>query len=154
MNVYRITKKKYSNELVSSGLANRWNDKGEDVIYASETRSLACLENIVHRSGLIRSDSYCTMVIYIPDELLFSTINLDDLPDDWNSTELCTRCQQLGSDWFKSKSTALLRVPSAVIPEEYNIVINTKHADFKKIKLITTLPFYFDKRLVVKSPMP
>lgn len=150
MHIYRITRNKYSNELTSSGLSNRWNEEGEDVIYTSQTRSLACLENIVHRTGVMKVQTYCTLTIDVPDDLSIYKINLDDLPEEWNS-ELDKKCQELGSAWYSSNNTAVLKVPSAVIPDEYNYVLNTRHPDFKKIKIIKVLPFYFDKRFLPET---
>ncbi len=146
MHIFRITKKKYSNELISSGLSNRWNEKGEEVIYAPQTRSLACLENLVHRSGIMRVETYCTIIIDVPEDLLIVEINLEDLPEGWNLAQ-SKMCQELGSSWYRSNNSAVLKVPSAVIPEEFNYVLNTRHPDFKKIKRIKVVPFYFDKRV-------
>jgi RES domain-containing protein len=150
MHIYRITKKKYSNELISSGLSNRWNEEGEEVIYAAQTRSLACLENLVHRSGIMRVETYCAVIINVPDHLLMEEINLEDLPEGWNLAQNKT-CHELGSSWYSSNNSAILKVPSAVIPEEFNYVLNMRHSDFKKIKGIKTVPFYFDKRLFSES---
>ncbi len=91
--------------------------------------------------------NFRTMVIYLPDQSPVVQINLSQLPKIWNQSEFCNQCQKLGSKWFQKKSSLLLRVPSAVIPHECNFVINTLHEDYKHVKLIDVLPFYFDKRL-------
>lgn len=147
MEVFRITKAKYTGQLYASGLEGRWNQKGEEVIYAAHSRSLACLENLVHKSGLGGSVTYRTMVIYIPDELPIQQINLKELPEGWNEISLNKVCQQLGSRWYAAKDAAVLKVPSAVIPTESNYVINTRHPHFSQIKLIESVPFFFDRRL-------
>lgn len=147
MEVFRITKAKYAGQLYASGLEGRWNKKGEEVIYAAHSRSLACLENLVHKSGLGSSVTYRTMVIYIPDELPIHQVSLQELPQGWNEISLNKTCQQLGSRWYAAKDAAVLRVPSAVIPTEFNYVINTRHSNFSQIKLIEAVPFFFDKRL-------
>ena len=147
MEVFRITKKKYASGLFAPGVAGRWNENGEEVIYAASSRSLACLENMVHRSGRGGTISYRTMVIYIPDHLATEQLNLHDLPEKWNGTSLCPECRMMGSEWYRSKRTAVLKVPSAIIPDELNYVINTRHPDFSQIKLVDSLPFLFDQRL-------
>lgn len=147
MEVFRITKAKYADQLYASGLEGRWNQKGEEVIYAAHNRSLACLENLVHKSGLGGSVTYRTMVIYIPDELPIQQIILQQLPEGWNEVSLNNVCQQLGSGWYVAKDAAVLKVPSAVIPTEFNYVINTRHPHFNQIKLIESVPFFFDRRL-------
>ena len=79
MNVYRITQIQFSNSLTASGLAARWNYGGSFVIYTAESRSLACLENLVHRSGEGRNDLFKIMVIEIPDKLSVEKIELASL---------------------------------------------------------------------------
>jgi RES domain-containing protein len=148
MEVFRITKAKYAGQLYASGVEGRWNNKGEEVIYAAHSRSLACLENLVHKSGLGSSITYRTMVIYIPDELLIQQISLQELPEGWNEISLNKVCQQLGSRWFTAKDAPVLKVPSAVIPTEFNYVINSRHPHFSQIKLIESVPFFFDRRLL------
>lgn len=147
MEVFRITKKKYADKLFAPGVAGRWNEKGEEVIYSASSRSLACLENMVHKSGRGGTVTYRTMVIYIPDTLAIEQLNIQDLPDNWNQNPLCRECQQKGSEWYNSKRTSVLKVPSAVIPNEFNYVINVWHPEFKQIKLVDSLPFIFDRRL-------
>lgn len=147
MEVFRITKAKYAHQLYASGVAGRWNEKGEEVIYAAGSRSLACLENLVHKSGLGGSITYRTMIIYIPDTIAIQQISLPDLPEGWNEISLNKVCQQLGSAWYTAQETPVLKVPSAVIPTEFNYVLNTRHPDFKQIRLIEAVPFFFDKRL-------
>lgn len=147
MEVFRITKKKYADKLFAPGVAGRWNEKGEEVIYTASSRSLACLENMVHKSGRGGTLTYRTMVIYIPDTLAIEQVNLQDLPDNWNQIQLCKECQQKGSEWYNSKKTAVLKVPSAVIPDEFNFVLNSWHPEFRQIKLVDSLPFIFDRRL-------
>ena len=96
MRVYRITLARFSTNLYASGFVARWNSEGTFVIYTAGSRSLACLENLVHRSGE-------------------------------------------GLD-------AGFRVPSAIIPQEFNYILNPSHQEFKTIKLISSDEFSFDRR--------
>ena len=75
---------------------------GEEVIYAASSRSLACLENMVHKSGRGSALTYRTMVIYIPNNLATEQLNLQDLPEKWNGNSLCSECRQLGSEWYQA----------------------------------------------------
>lgn len=147
MELFRITKTEFANKLFAPGFAGRWNKSGEEVIYAASSRSLACLENLVHRRSTIGTSSFRTVVIYAPDNSPIQHINLQDLPDDWNQSPISDVCQRLGSDWYQSEKSLMLKVPSAVIPDEFNFVLNIRHADFNKIKIADVLPFYLDKRL-------
>jgi RES domain-containing protein len=147
MELFRITAKEYAQELYAPGFAGRWNLDGQKVIYTASSRSLACLEIIVQANRKIKTTLFGTMVVYVPDNASVQQVNLSQLSSDWNQTVLSGDCKIIGSEWFINKKTLLLRVPSAVIPDEYNYVINTQHPQFKLVKLIDVLPFYFDKRL-------
>lgn len=146
MIVYRIAKEEYSTLLKASGYAARWNHKGSFVIYAAESRSLACLENLVHRSGEGNNALYKVILIQVPDNLKIHRIEEGNLKQGWQSIENYKYCQDIGADWFSSGSTAVLKVPSVLIKNEFNFVFNVNHHDFKKIKLTGTEDFIFDPR--------
>ncbi|HEX2608857.1 MAG TPA: RES family NAD+ phosphorylase [Flavisolibacter sp.] len=147
MIVYRITLKKWANALTASGRAARWNSNGHFMIYTSGSRALACLENIVHRSGAGLHALFSVMEIDIPDKLDQSEIRLKQLPPDWTDYLSYAHCQALGDAWLQKGETALLKVPSAIIAEEWNVLINPAHPDFAKIRLLRTEDFVFDSRL-------
>lgn len=146
MLVYRITKAKYTHDLVASGFRNRWNDDGQYVIYTSDSRSLACLENLVHRSNSGNDQLFRTMIISIPDDLLILTVQESDLPKTWRKN-YCEECLQIGKDWYAENKYPILKVPTSIIPNEWNYIINTRHQDFSKIQLVGTETFLFDERL-------
>lgn len=149
MDIFRIVLAKYSDMLVASGRAARWNSKGRAAIYAAESRSLACLENIVHRSGAALSQDFRTMVIRVPDNLRVETLHLPNLSPDWRSTMDLRPCQRLGDAWSTKMTGAVLRVPSVIIPEEFNFLLNPMHPDFGAINVVDVLPFLFDPRVTV-----
>lgn len=147
MEIYRIVREEYSDTLFASGRANRWNLKGEEVIYTAASRSLACLENVVHSSGESLFDKFVIMVIHFPDELAISTLIRSQLPDDWFARAKHPFCQQLGSQWYKSQETPALQVPSAIVHQERNFVLNARHEQYGEIKVIDRRPFAFDPRI-------
>ncbi|GAB3978140.1 RES family NAD+ phosphorylase [Spirosoma terrae] len=147
MLVYRITKAVYADRLVASGGAARWNSRGQFVLYTAATRALACLENVVHRSGEGLQETFRVMVIDVLDAIFVETITLDTLPADWFDFNQYDSCQRLGSEWLRSGRSAVLRVPSAIIPNEWNYLLNPAHPDFPRIQLIRTEPFLFDPRI-------
>lgn len=147
MLVYRITKVQYADRLVASGGAARWNNRGQYVIYTAATRALACLENVVHRSGEGLSESFRVMVIEIPDSMPIDHINIESLPDDWFNFYQYDSCQRIGAEWLRSGRSAVLRVPSAIITNEYNYLLNPAHSFFGQIRLLRTEPFLFDPRI-------
>lgn len=146
MIVYRIAKEEYSTVLKASGYAARWNHKGSFVIYTAESRSLACLENLVHRSGEGNNALYKVMLIQIPDNLEIEIIDVKNLKPEWQKIENYTYCQSMAVAWFSNGNTVILKVPSVLIKNEFNFVINPAHKDFKKIKLTGVEDFIFDSR--------
>ncbi len=150
MNVFRIAHKKWSENLIASGYAARWNSNGFFVIYAVENSSLACLENLVHRNGFGLDNYYCLLTITIPNTIIKTKFHEKDLPNGWNENNENGHliCRKIGDDWLRSHRSCVLLVPSAIITNEKNILINPNHKDFAKIKLQLSQPFSFDKRLL------
>lgn len=147
MDVYRITKTRYADSLIASGGAARWNDRGHFVIYTAASRALACLENIVHRSGEGLQDDFRVMLIYVPDQLSIEIVSLNQLPTNWSAPESYPICQTLGHNWLSRAGSAVLQVPSAMIPNESNYLLNPQHPDFRQIHLLGHEPFLFNSRL-------
>jgi RES domain-containing protein len=149
MIVYRITHKDFSNKLIPSGIENRWNLAGQFVIYTSASKALACLENLVHASGeTLGNDLYLCLEIFIPQSAGTTIISLKDLPADFTGEEGKLVTTEIGNEWYISNSNLLLQVPSAIIPSENNIIINTRHNDFRKVKIKAREQFKFDIRLI------
>jgi len=147
MFVYRIVLAKFSDSLRASGRAARWNSNDIEMIYTASSRSLACLENVVHRSQLGLNQLFSVMTIEIYDNLKPETVSLTDLPKDWREFHHMPLTQQIGEKWIRAGKAAILKVPSSIIEEEANYLINPYHQDFDSIKLIKTEPFTFDKRI-------
>lgn len=146
MIVYRITLEKWSRQLAASGNTARWNSRGNLMIYSAGSRALACLENLVHRSGEGNNALYKVMVIEIPATVKIETAATKKLRKDWHSLMNYPYCQSIGNKWLKEMGTAVMQVPSAVIKQEFNYLINPVHPDFRKIKLTGTENFDFDER--------
>lgn len=147
MLIYRITLEQYSHNLLSSGNEGRWNNRGAKVIYSAGSRSLACLENIVHRNGIGFDQLYRAMIIEVPDNLPVKEILLNQLPEGWTNLFSARLTRSMGDDWYLKNETPVLKVPSAIIPAENNYILNSLHPLFKKIRLLKTEPFLFDARL-------
>ncbi len=147
MLVYRIAIAKYADKLAASGRAARWNPNDVEMIYTASSRSLACLENVVHRNQVGLNMAFKVMTIEIPDSISVISINLKDLPADWQDFNRMALTQGMGEKWIREKASAVLAVPSSIIEEEINYLINPKHDDFKLVKLIKTAPFIFDQRI-------
>lgn len=147
MLVYRIAHKKYAESLFASGMEGRWNSDGKKVLYTAESVSLAYLETLAHRKGMGYNRDFNIMVIEIPSDAAFEEVESNRLPKNWRDFRNYEECKKLGDEWFDLHKSLYLKVPSAVVPENKNIVINTLHSDFEKVKLIEVLNFEPDERL-------
>ncbi|HJU45526.1 MAG TPA: RES family NAD+ phosphorylase [Chitinophagaceae bacterium] len=147
MTVYRITTAKWAGKLAGSGRAARWNSNGLFMIYTAGTRALACLENLAHRKAIGPNETFKITLINIPDNIRIEKIVPHKLPGDWKEYIKYNICQAIGDEWIHQLSSAVLRVPSAIIPEEYNYLINPAHPDFSKISISELENFIFDERL-------
>ena len=147
MKVYRITLAQFSCKLYASGQPARWNSKGTFVIYSASSRALACLENLVHRSGEGLSSLFKTMIIHIPGDVEVEQIKPSMLPSNWSTFAGQAITSKMGDEWVRSGESSVLKVPSAIIPEENNYIINPAHPDSSRIKLEGVEEFMFDGRL-------
>jgi len=149
MEVFKIVKESFSKELIASGRAHRWNLDDQFMIYTGSSRSLSSLELVVNENSVLPAFKYKVMIISIADEEnLFTHILQSDLPQSWRSMTAYPKLQQIGSEWYQSKRSLILKVSSAVIPKEYNYIINTAHPDFNtKVSLVRTEDYFWDARL-------
>ncbi|RYE11778.1 MAG: RES domain-containing protein [Sphingobacteriaceae bacterium] len=151
MLIYRISQTKYASSLTASGVDGRWNLFGQKVIYTAGSVALACLENLAHRSGTsLAAGNFSLSVIEVEDGLKIEEVKTEDLVSanpKWQSVENYPLTQKLGSDWLNRNSSAILKVPSAIIDLEYNYLLNLNHPDFTKIKVAVVNKFAFDPRL-------
>ncbi|MDP2686575.1 MAG: RES family NAD+ phosphorylase [Aequorivita sp.] len=151
MHIFRIAKTKYVNDLSGEGArlyGGRWNKVGDPMIYFSEHLSLCLLEIIVHVDyGKLPLD-YSFLKVEIPDTSIKIIESIDFINSKWTSEEAVTQLQMFGGNWLKKQESLALKVPSAVLQKEYNILINPTHKDFKKLKIIEIDKMDFDPRLL------
>lgn len=123
----------------------RWNRPGSRIVYLSEHLSLAALEVVVHAATYRDLGNYLAFRVEFEPTLAEDLST--DLPADWSDVEPTAAAQQLGSNWATDARSLLLRVPSAVIPHERNLLLNPDHPSFGQVALEGPLPFRFDPRL-------
>ncbi len=130
----------------------RWHTKGQRIVYCSATASLAILEILVHLDlpPELMPDDYVRMEIAVPDDVEVRAIESDDLAKGWRDADGETKCRFLGDAWLASRESAVLMVPSSIIPVERNALINPLHSDSKRISLEEIHPFAFDERLLTR----
>ncbi len=151
MLVYRIARKDVVKDLTGTGAklyGGRWNHRGTSVVYTSETRALATVEFLVHVSLSNSPRGLMIAAIEISDSIVPEDAPRGSLPRGWRDYPPPREVADLGTRWARSGKSLLLRVPSAVVEQEYNILINPLHSDMKKVKVQRVEKFEFDKRLV------
>jgi len=126
--------------------SGRWHQQGYRVVYAAESEALAVLEVLVHLSSITQVPEYVCVKATIPEPLVVDARDLGPLPTDWVSAEPI-QARALGTRWLIEKPSAVLRVPSVVVPRESNYMLNPEHPDFTRIAISRPLPFEFDVRL-------
>jgi RES domain-containing protein len=153
MIVYRLSKKTYIHDLSGRGAeinGGRWNSKGLPVIYTAASRALAVLEVAVHIPlGIIPSDYYMA-TIELEDENNITSIDITELPPNWNSNPIIKATQLIGDQFLRSANHLALQVPSATVTGDFNYLINPLHSAAKTVRIIETEPFELDVRLFKK----
>lgn len=152
MLVYRIEREKYLDTTLSGNGASlskgfRWNSLYTRMVYTAECRALAMLEIAVHLdlSQDLPTDRYY-VEIEIPDDIPILELTVADLPSSWDSKPPVQSTQWIGDRFVSENKAAVLKVPSSIIPEECNYLINPNHPDARKIKVRKTKPMMIDGR--------
>lgn len=123
----------------------RWNPKGMPTVYTASSQSLATLELLV-QDGMLAAN-YAMIPATIPSRLKVERLTPEYLPDGWRSLESRELLQAIGADWLNRGSSAVLAVPSVVIPAEINYLLNPLHPSFSKIEIGEAQEFVTDMRL-------
>lgn len=151
MEAWRLTPLEYSDDPLSGEGAvlfgGRWNPKGLQVVYTASSLSLAFLELLVHTGTRTVPRRLRAIRIDIPDDCSVETLGVDELPSDWRGIPAPQSLRALGADWIRRSASAVLSVPSAVVPVEYNHLLNPQHPDFGMISVISISEPGIDRRL-------
>ncbi|MBS1754214.1 MAG: RES family NAD+ phosphorylase [Ferruginibacter sp.] len=148
MIVYRIVNSHYKNDISGIGAklkGARWNKQGSSLLYTAEHISLCALELLVHIGFNDIQKLYHILSIYVPDDVSIKKISINKLKPNWIEDKDYTAF--IGTEFINNNINLVLQVPSAIISEEHNYLINPNHRDFKKVKIKTSKPFIFDERL-------
>jgi RES domain-containing protein len=147
MRLWRISN--FANLSGEGGLlaSGRWHSRGRRIVYMSDHPASALLEVLVHLEVDVDDlpVSYQLLTVDFPDDLRLETIAMDALPPDWRTKIVATR--QLGNRWLNAGATALLRVPSTIVPHASNWLLNPGHGDAGKAAIAQTIRTPFDARL-------
>jgi RES domain-containing protein len=151
MLVYRIAKTEYIHDLSGTGAkvyGGRWSKKGIGIIYTSENRALATVEYLVHVPLSLFPGNISIATLKIPDGIAPKEISISGLPANWRNYPAPLELAEIGTRWALANDTLLLRVPSAVVEHEWNILVNPSHPDMKQVSISQTERFSLDARLL------
>jgi len=149
MIVYRVGRTKYASDLNGEGarlFGGRWNNKMVGCLYTSETRALALLEYTVNVNldDIPRALSFTA--IEIPDWPI-RILKEADLPGNWTQSPAPSSTKDFGSKLLLAAAEPVIRIPSTIIPAEFNYILNPLHPESKKFKIINTREFSYDVRI-------
>ncbi len=153
MIVFRLSKAEFCSDLTGLGAqksGGRWNSKGVAILYTSQSRALCTTEIAVHTPLGILPTDYQIVSIQIPDECKIDELTPANLPNNWRTFPHGYETQEIGNNFVKAAKYLVLKVPSVVVSGEFNYLINPKHNDFKKVKILLVESFNFDQRLFIK----
>lgn len=148
MEVFRISKLIRARDLSGFGASlkgQRWNRRGTSVLYTASHRSLALLEVLVHLGEYYPQDEYAIITLEVPDNEI-ALLDATSLPNDWARIFEAGILASYTDEWFHTEQSIALGVPSAIVAQEYNYLINPLHPNFFDIKIKHIEPFTFDER--------
>lgn len=151
MRAWRIASRSYAHAaFTGEGAARspgRWNRLGVPVVYLAEHRSTGILEVLVHVDDRAHLAAFVAIEVEIPDP---HVEELSELPPDWRQLPepYPESTQRLGSEWALSLRSLALRVPSAVVPSEFNLLLNPRHPAMSEVRVGQPQPLFLDPRLL------
>ena len=150
--IYRLTKAQYADTaFLGEGTMRadgRWHRRGVRLAYASDTPAGALLEVIAHTeaSSRLEHDYVLFEVVFDPEGHLLS-VGPDSLPADWRAHPWPASTQEVGLYWHEEEASVILEVPSAVVPQQHNYLINVEHPRFEELEITGPTAFEIDTRL-------
>ena len=152
MIVYRIGYTSYANDLSGEGArlnGGRWNHVMTPCLYTAESRALAILEYTVNANIKNIPRALVLTAIEVPDSSI-EICTEARLPGDWKKDPVPASTRDFGTSWLKAAEKLLMKIPSTVIPEEFNYLINPLHPDVKDCKIVDVRDFVYDVRIKLK----
>ena len=150
LTVWRLVTARYAESAFSGDGARlyggRWNHKGVPLVYTAGSQALAMLEMLVQDDPL--RARYAMIPAAVPEEIEIERIAVERMPRGWRAPGQCERLRSLGTAWARRLSSAVLAVPSAVIPDECNYLLNPRTSEFAAIEIGEPREFVTDLRLL------
>jgi RES domain-containing protein len=155
LTAYRICKTKYAATWFDGEGAyrfgGRWNSRGKRILYTAGSLSLAVLEMLVHLNNEEILLAYSYVAAEFDENLILPVEDFRHLPENWSDSPPPLQIQRIGDEWARKQASVILKVPTSILPVEFNYLINVEHPEFLKVKLGKLQTFTFDERLYRKE---
>ncbi len=129
----------------------RWNSRGVRILYTAGSLSLATLEMLVHLNSEEILLAYSFATADFDESLILPVEEFQTLPENWSVSPPPLEIQRIGDEWTETQASVVLKVPTSVLPVEFNYLINVGHPEFSKVKLGEPQTFTFDERVYKKE---
>jgi RES domain-containing protein len=149
MKLWRISQHKYALDRLCAGSAlygGRWNPVGLPALYCGASIAICALEKFVH-VGQAPLPPLVLVELEIPERSTVYSPAMSELPSGWDDLPTSTSAQAFGRVWLEQGELLAMRIPSAVLPEESNVILNPRHPDFQYVQMAVVRPFSFDQRM-------
>ncbi len=151
MKAYRLVHRAFAHDALSGEGARRyggrWNSKGQRMVYLADSLALVTLEVLVHTQAADDLLDYVWLELSFDAELL-EKISDEQLPQDWRESPAPESTRALGNRWLLKQSSLLLRVPSAVLPQQHNFLLNPTHPNMTRLQVSDSQALDIDPRLL------
>jgi RES domain-containing protein len=151
MQLFRFGLESYIDDLSGYGAklyGGRWNNVGSAMLYSACSPSLAMLEFVCNASGIAKTLQTCLLTLKLDSKVKFEVLTTNDLPENWQDVPAPDVLKRIGDNWIKSNASLVLKVPSAVMPIEFNVLINPLHKDFPKLSIENIVKMDIDNRIL------
>ena len=159
MVLFRLSACEYITRLDGEGAriyGSRWNSEGKAMVYLASSRALSVLEVLVHLPPTLIPDNYCLAEIEVPNSKVLS-LDMEILPVNWKDISSPNELKLIGNKFLSDGQYLMMKVPSSIVEQEFNYLLNPLHPDMKKVRIVKTQPFHFDERLspaALSKPSP
>ena len=150
MKLYRLTLAGYADAAFTGGgtrrVGSRWTPVGYPAVDLAGSVALAVLETLAHADWSVMP-THCVITVEVPSSVPITSVDFGALPSDWRATPPPASLRRIGHDWLDTDETVLLRVPSVLVPQEFNFILNPAHADSSQLTIGMPDRFTIDSRL-------
>lgn len=151
MQLFRFGLETYINDISGYGAklyGGRWNNVGNSMLYTACSPSLCMLEFICNASGIAKTVQTSLLTLKIDSKVKLEQLTVNEMPENWQDVPAPDILKRIGDNWLKGNTSVGIKVPSAVMPIEFNVLINPLHKDFSKLTIENIVKMDIDKRII------